>query len=72
MGAGLNIESLFWVEESEITFFSTRIGRVNAGKYGRFLHIEFSPTRVLFIPASYNQIPVFILEYCHLEPLAVE
>ena len=46
--------------------------RVNAGKYGRFLHIGFSPTPVLFIPASYNQIPVFILEYCHLEPLAVE
>ena len=48
------------------------VSRVNAGKYGRFLHIGFSPTRVLFIPASFNQIPVFILEYCHLEPLAVE
>ena len=26
MGAGLNIESLLWLEESEITLFSTRIG----------------------------------------------
>ena len=28
------------------------IVRVNAGKYGRFLHIGLSQTRVLFIPAS--------------------
>ena len=26
--------------------------RVNAGKYGRFLHVGLSQTRVLFIPAS--------------------
>ena len=26
MGAGLNIDSLLWVEEREITLFSTRIG----------------------------------------------
>ena len=40
--------------------------RVDPGKYGRNLHIEFSRTIVLSVPALQHRVPVFRFTLCLL------
>ena len=46
--------------------FSNIVYRVDPGKYGRNLHIDFSRTIVLCVPASQHRVPVFRFILCLL------
>ena len=45
---------------------------VDPGKYGRNLHIEFSRTVVLSVPALQHRVPVFRFILCLLWPPVVD